>query len=85
MCRFTSEALHWQLLLFKCFLFNQSFPTPPCYQQRKEASEKQEELVRVTERVRALQVHRSFTPKDYFRAHLPTHIIAQRTEALGNK
>lgn len=85
MRKFTSEALHWQLLLFKRFLFNQSFPTPPCYQQRKGASEKQEELVRVTERVRAFQVHRSFTPKDYFRAHPPTHIIVQRTEALGDR
>lgn len=83
MCGFTSEALHWQVLLFKFFLLNQSFPTLPRYWQRKEDSEKQEELVRVTEWVMALQVHKIFIAKDYFRAHLPTHITAQRTDALG--
>lgn len=83
MCGFTSQALHGQLLPFKFFLFRQSSPTPPCYQQRKGDSEKQGQLVRVTEWVRALQVHRIFAPKDYFRAQLPTHIIAQRTEDPG--
>lgn len=29
--------------------------------------------------------HRSLTPQDYFRAHLPTHIIAQRTAYLEGK
>lgn len=84
MRRFTSEALHWQLLPFKLFLFNQSFPTPACHWQRKEASKKREELARVTAWFRALQVPVIFTSKDYFRAQLPTHITAQRTGALGD-
>lgn len=83
MCWFTSEALYWLLLLRKFFLFNQSFAHTLCYQPKKGDSEKQEELVRVTECIRALQVHRISTPNDYFRASLPTHITAQRTEALG--
>lgn len=36
MCRFPSEALYWQLLLCKFFLFNQSFPTPCVTSKRKE-------------------------------------------------
>lgn len=82
-CGLTSEALPWKLLLFKLFLFTCSFPTLLCYWQRKGESEKQEELVRVTEHIRALQVHRIFTQKDYFRAHPPTHITVQKTETLG--
>ena len=83
MCKFTSEALHWHLLLFKFFSFQSVLPNTLCYQQKKGDSEKPDELVRVTECIRALQVHSVSTLKDYFRASLPTHITTQSTEALG--
>lgn len=84
MCKFTSEALLRHLLLFKFFSFQSVLPNTLSYQQKKGDSEKPDELVRVIECIRALQVHSVVsTLKDYFRASLPTHITTQSTEALG--